>query len=71
MSLCGWLRIAAPGLGRGGGDRAVRWDLAGPVEEDESATGVGATPVVSNVVPQQQIVRVRAPRPTLMPSVTP
>ena len=32
---------------------------ASPVEEDESASGVGATPVVANPVPQQQIVPVR------------
>lgn len=32
---------------------------ASPVEEDESASGVGATPVVASVVPQKQIVPVR------------
>jgi murein DD-endopeptidase MepM/ murein hydrolase activator NlpD len=30
-----------------------------PIEEDESASGVGATPVVANLVPQRQIVPVR------------
>ena len=32
---------------------------ANPVEEDESASGVGSTPVVANLVPQKQIVPVR------------
>jgi len=32
---------------------------ANPIEEDESASGVGATPVVANVIPQKQIVPVR------------
>lgn len=33
--------------------------IANPVEEEESASGVGATPVVANLVPQKQIVAVR------------
>jgi hypothetical protein len=32
---------------------------ANPVEEDESADGVGATPIVANLIPQKRIVPVR------------
>ncbi|HEX4307265.1 MAG TPA: M23 family metallopeptidase [Solirubrobacterales bacterium] len=33
---------------------------ANPVEEDESASGVGATPIVANLVPQKRVVPVQA-----------